>query len=249
MCFKPAEPVSLNTNSLVSDNKHALLSTLLKEHNPDILCVCESKLDNTISDSAIFPSDSGYEIINRKDNKFGAGGVLIAVKNTILASPVNDLDTGCEIVWARIEIANKKPLYIGSFYRTPSKDDPEIINQLHESVSKLTCKKDGVLLNVIINGDVNTPNIIWEDLTVNNNPNYSIQLNNTMLDFVNANFLTRLINTPTRNDNILDLVLSTNPDIIYDLEIHPGMSDHNAITYQVNLSVKRQKKPHRYVYQ
>jgi hypothetical protein len=50
-------------------------------------------------------------------------------------------------------------------------------------------------------------------------------------------------------DNILDLVLSTNPDIIYDLEIHPGMSDHNAITYQVNLSVKRQKKPDRYVYQ
>jgi hypothetical protein len=48
-----------------------------------------------------------------------------------------------------------------------------------------------------------------------------------MLDFVNANFLTQLINTPTRNDNILDLVLSTNPDIIYDLEIHPGMSDHN----------------------
>ena len=70
-----------------------------------------------------------------------------------------------------------------------------------------------------------------------------------MLDFVNANFLTQLINTPTRNDNILDLVLSTNPDIIYDLEIHPGMSDHNAITYQVNLSVKRQKKPDRYVYQ
>jgi exonuclease III len=143
--------MSLNTNSLVSDNKHALLSTLLKEHNPDILCVCQSKLDITISDSAICPSDSGYEIINRKD-----GGVLIAVKNTILASPVNDLDTGCEIVWARIEIANQKRLYIGSFYRTPSKDDPEIINQLHESVSKLTCKKDDVLPNVIINGDFNT---------------------------------------------------------------------------------------------
>lgn len=76
-----------------------------------------------------------------------------------------------------------------------------------------------------------------------------MQLNNTMLDFANANFLTQLIITPTRNDNILDLVLSTNPDIIYDLEIHPGMSDHNAITYQVNLSVKRQKKPDRYVYQ
>jgi hypothetical protein len=84
--------------------------------------------------------------------------------------------TGCEIVWARIEIANKKPLYIGSFYRTPSKDDPEIINQLHESVSKLTCKKDDVLPNIIINGDINTPDIIWEDLTVNNNPNYSMSI-------------------------------------------------------------------------
>lgn len=72
--------MSLNTNSLVSDNKHELLSTLLKEHNPDIFYVCESKLDNIISDCAIFPSDSGYEIINRKDNKFGAGGVLIAGK-------------------------------------------------------------------------------------------------------------------------------------------------------------------------
>ena len=70
-----------------------------------------------------------------------------------------------------------------------------------------------------------------------------------MLDLVSTNFLTQLINTPTRNDNILDLVLSTNPDIIYDLEIYPGMNDHNAITYQVNLSVKHQKKPDRYVYQ
>jgi hypothetical protein len=64
-----------------------------------------------------------------------------------------------------------------------------------------------------------SPDIICEDLTVNNNPNYSMQLNNTMLDFVSASFLTQLTNTPTRNDNILDLVLSTNPDIIYDLEI------------------------------
>jgi hypothetical protein len=66
-----------------------------------------------VDKSACLLSDTRLldEIINRKDNKFGAGGVLIAVKNTILASPVNDLDTGCEIVWARIEIANKKPVY------------------------------------------------------------------------------------------------------------------------------------------
>ena len=69
-------------------NKHANLASLLEEHKPDVFCVCESKLDSTISDSAVLPQDSGNEIVSRKDNKLGAGGVLIAVKNTLVASPV-----------------------------------------------------------------------------------------------------------------------------------------------------------------
>ena len=239
--------LSINANSLVSDNRHALLSDLLNEHDPDILCVCESKLDSTISDSAVLPQDSGYEIVSRKDNKLGAGGVLIAVKNTLVASPLTDLETDCELVWARIEIYNSKPLYVGSFYRTPSKDDPEVINQLHESVSKLTCR-DTALPNIILNGDFNTPDILWENASIRPNNNYSIQLNNTMLDFVSANYLTQLTDKPTRNDNILDLTLTTNPDIISNLEIHPGMSDHCAVSCEVDLSIKRQKKPDRYVY-
>ena len=70
-----------------------------------------------------------------------------------------------------------------------------------------------------------------------------------MLDFVNANYLTQMTDKLTRNDNILDLALTNNPDLISDLEIQPGMSDHCAVTYNVYLAVKRQKKPDRYVYQ
>ena len=96
--------------------------------------MCESKLDNTISDTVVLPQDFGYDIISRKDNRVSAGGVLIAVKNTLVASPLSNLETDCELVLARIEIYNNKPLFIGSFYRSPSKDDPEVINKLHESV-------------------------------------------------------------------------------------------------------------------
>ena len=74
-------------------------------------------------------------------------------------------------------------------------------------------------------------------------------LNNTMLNFVSANFLTKMTDRPTRNNNFLDLTLTTNPDLITDLDIHPGISDHNAVTYRVNLSVKQRKKPDRYVFQ
>ena len=81
------------------------------------------------------------------------------------------------------------------------------------------------------------------------NPNYSMTLNNTMLDFISANFLTQMTDKPTRNDNTLDLTLTTNPDLIEDLDTHPGMSDHCAVTYRVNVTVKRHKKPDRYVFQ
>ena len=161
--------MNMNCNSLVSDNKHALLTNMLEEHKPDVLCVCESKLDPHISDSAVLPQNSVYEVVSRKDNGLGAGGVLIAVKNTFVASPVTDLDTDCEITWSRIELANNKPLFIGSFYRSSSSDDPEVINKLHESVSKLTCK-DASLPNIILNGDFNTPDINWDKSSIRPNP-------------------------------------------------------------------------------
>ena len=70
-----------------------------------------------------------------------------------------------------------------------------------------------------------------------------------MLDFFSANFLIQMTDKPTRNDNTLDLTLTPNPDLIEDLDTHPGMSDHCAVTYRVNVTVKRHKKPDRYVFQ
>ena len=58
-----------------------------------------------------------------------------------------------------------------------------------------------------------------------------------------------MTNKPTRNDNILDLMVTTKLDLILDLETYLGMSDHNAVTYNVNVTAKWQKKPDRYIYQ
>ena len=75
-------------NSLVPDNRHAFSANILEEHKPDVICVCESKLDPTITDSAVLPQNSGYETVSRKDNWLGAGGELIAVKYIVVVSPV-----------------------------------------------------------------------------------------------------------------------------------------------------------------
>ena len=52
-----------------------------------------------------------------------------------------------------------------------------------------------------------------------------------MLNFVSANFLTQMTDKPTKNNNILNLTLTTNQDLITDLDTHPGMGDHNAVAY------------------
>ena len=70
-----------------------------------------------------------------------------------------------------------------------------------------------------------------------------------MLNFVSANFLTQMTDRPTKNNKILNLTLTTSQDLITDLDTHPGMGDHNAVAYRVNLSAKRCKKPDWYVFQ
>ena len=44
------------------------------------------------------------------------------------------------------------------------------------------------------------------------------------------NFLTQLTDKPTRRDNKIDLTITTNSDIISDLETQAGMSDHYDVT-------------------
>ena len=44
------------------------------------------------------------------------------------------------------------------------------------------------------------------------------------------NFLYQLVNDPTRNGNILDLVFVTSLDLVYDLKVSLPFSDHNLVS-------------------
>ena len=69
--------LSLNCCSLQSSGKRANLLVLIAEHNPDIICGCESHLDSSYCSAEIFPSNY---IILRKDQLEGAGGVFLRYK-------------------------------------------------------------------------------------------------------------------------------------------------------------------------
>ena len=50
--------------------------------------------------------------------------------------------------------------------------------------------------------------------------------------------LTQMVKEPTRENNILDIVLTSSPGLI-DTEVRPGMSDHKIVTCDVMAKLKQ----------
>ena len=72
--------ISLNFQSIRSQEKRASLEGLVYEHSPDVIVGCESHLDSTYMSSEVFPS--GYAVI-RKDCSLGRGGVFLCFCETL----------------------------------------------------------------------------------------------------------------------------------------------------------------------
>jgi hypothetical protein len=88
----------------------------------------------------------------------------------------------------------------------------DILNTPHES---------------IIIGDFNLPAIEWHSLQ-SPQPGYKL------IQFIQNNNLTQHVNEPTRNRNILDLILSTEIELENDVTIREKFGDHNMITFKIN---------------
>ena len=69
-----------------------------------------------------------------------------------------------------------------------------------------------------------------------------------MLGVMDEFNLTDVVQEPTRHNNILDLVFTTQPDLIEGTYVVPGMSDHNAVTCDINFKTKHPLNPSRSVY-
>ncbi|XP_048575386.1 uncharacterized protein LOC5499458 [Nematostella vectensis] len=191
----------------------------------------------TVGDYAIFRKD-------RQDINPG-GGVFIAVYNTIIATRQTQLDCQAEAIWIKIEIANQKPLYLASLYRPPGNDEKPL-EAFKQSLNRL--QSNGSFPRIIIAGDMNVPDIEWSNASVKDNPQYGVAVNKTMIDLVDDHSLSQLVTFPTRQESVLDLVLTSHPDLVHSLSSVQGISDHSAVSFDLNLSVKVNKKKPRIVY-
>ena len=192
-------------------------------------------MGSNIKDHEVFPD--GYTIY-RKDRNTGSkgGGVFIAVKDQYMSSQMVDWDTKCEILWVKLEITSCKSLYFASYYR-PNANDQESLDQLAESLSKLPKNNAHVWLA----GDMNLPGIEWPSGCLKENcptPSQHIQF----LEILADHGLTQITDKPTREENVLDLIVVNNPTLVNRLEVIPGISDHDAVFSELDISPKKFKQ-------
>ena len=54
----------------------------------------------------------------------------------------------------------------------------------------------------------------------------------------------QLVSDPTRNNNLLDLILSIEPSTIINVTRVPGISDHEGMFFQIEICVESAQQHH-----
>ena len=112
--------------------KISLLQQLTYGGNYDVVCVCETWLNNLILSSEILPNYGSIFRCDRAD-RIG-GGVLVAVKTGIQVTRRHDLEPdNTELVVTELMKSNNKPIILYTFYRPPD-SKPDVLQQLNDSI-------------------------------------------------------------------------------------------------------------------
>ena len=182
----------------------------------------------------------------RKDRTQNGGGVFIATKDCLITAEEPDFGNDSEIIWASLQFKSSKPLLIASFYRPPG-NNAQPLDALQSSFAK-AMKNSRRYANIIIGGDFNLGDINWKNWTTTKASTRVIH--QKFLDFLLNNTLSQLVDKITRpiSNSILDLIVTSNPNIIENIEVLPGMSDHCLVTFDINMKPKTQRKPQRKIH-
>ena len=218
-----------NAQSIV--NKVAKLQLELANSQADIVVLTEIHLDCSISSEEVIGSD--YTVYRKDRTGNGVrhgGGVLIVAKKGLITSIREHHDLPSELLFVDIITDSKKKLTIGTFYRPPN-SDLKPLEDLRSCLSSITTT------DLLVTGDFNLSEFDWST----NHPTKSSEHHYLLSDIIQDNFLYQMVDESTRENNILDLVLTTNSDLINNLEVGEPFSDHNSITFIVNTRPYQQR--------
>lgn len=94
--------------------------------------------------------------------------------------------------------------------------------------------------NIIVSGDFNAPDIIWGTEYSSQSP-----ASDRLLEIIDDHDLSQHVKKPIRRvrntQNILDLIFSNNSNIIENISVVPGISDHDIVIHCEHFLPKKEK--------
>ena len=201
-----------------------MLRSVVSAEEVDIVAITESWLD--MSGKLFLPEVQldGFNIFHKDRSGRKGGGVVLYVKSTLqccINSSIRVGDDNTESVWVDVTGGRDK-IVLGLIYRPPN-ESMEVTSSLLQEIAR-ACR----YRQVCILGDFNFRNIDWGNITGDREAE-------EFLNVVQNNFLKQVIREPTRQGNILDLVLTKSENDISEVEVggQLGNSDHNEIRFNV----------------
>ncbi len=164
------------------------------------------------------------------------GGVLILVKSILNPSPV-DIEINAEVKWIKINPHEKIEILVGVAYH-PDLGGLSNLEVICESMNCIDTE------NVLLMGDFNLRDIDWRSMEATANTS------KLFLQTLEDNCLYQLVNEPTRGSNLIDLVITGNPDMIDNVSVEQpfSTSDHRRTDVTLKVQVPRIEAAPRKIY-
>ena len=221
-----------NARSIV--NKFQQLETYVHDLNPDIIGITESWTSSHIFDSEL--KIDGYDLF-RQDRPIDrdGGGVLLYVRSTLHAVQFNLSAKFPEQVWCYVLDTKGHGCYIGVCYRSPTVNIYGSGN--HVLLQDIVNELGATHKHFVMMGDCNYRYQSWPpDFDQPAISTEAVQFCQCMED----NFFTQPVDFCTRNDAILDLVITDEPSMVHNMtDLGPFLgSDHNALCWQLEINTK-----------
>ncbi|KAK4824986.1 hypothetical protein QYF61_022512 [Mycteria americana] len=189
----------------------------------DLVAITETWWDESHDWSAAI---DGYRLFRRGRQGRRGRGIALYIKKWIECEDLSlkNSHEQVESLWVRIRNrGNKGNLVVGVYYRPPNLGEP-IDEAFLLHLQEALCLQALILL-----GDFNHPDICWKSSTA------SYRQSRRLLEYIEDNFLSQRIDSPTRGDAILDLLVVNASELISDVKCGGtlGCSDHALVEFAV----------------
>ncbi|PKU41567.1 hypothetical protein llap_8142 [Limosa lapponica baueri] len=228
---KVAQPTSqlkcLYTNACSMRNKQEEVEATVLLENYDIMAINETWWDESYDWNLAI---EGYKLFRRDRQGRRGRGVALYVKEWIqseemslkpsLGSDEERVESLCVTIKGQ---ANMRVTVVSVYYRTTDQDGEADV--AFYSPLKVASQSQALFLV----GDFNHPDICWEGYTARH-----IQ-SRRFLQCIDENFLTWVVEEPTRREELLELVLANEEGLVEDINVGGSLccSDHEKTEFRI----------------